>query len=146
MGGGSLQVSLFDKDALVTTQNLKIGSLRIRERLRELEKSCNHYDQLVEEFIRNDLVGFERLYLKETGYQKCDTYGRFLLQIPFSGKNGRIILLQKKNFMTRYEQIVHKSAQVLAEDMDIDQESASLIVPTLVVLKNFMDAFHAESL
>ena len=39
VGGGSLQVSLFDKDALVTTQSLKMGSMRIRERLKELEKT-----------------------------------------------------------------------------------------------------------
>ena len=47
VGGGSLQVSLFDKDALVTTQSLKMGSMRIRERLKELEKSHTHYDQLI---------------------------------------------------------------------------------------------------
>ena len=28
VGGGSLQVSLFDKDALVTTQGLKMGSFK----------------------------------------------------------------------------------------------------------------------
>lgn len=33
IGGGNVQISLFDKDALVTTQNFKMGSLRIRERL-----------------------------------------------------------------------------------------------------------------
>ena len=33
LDGGSTQVSLFDKDALVTTQNLRMGSVRIRERL-----------------------------------------------------------------------------------------------------------------
>ena len=33
VGGGSIQISLFDKDALVTTQNILLGSLRIRERL-----------------------------------------------------------------------------------------------------------------
>ncbi len=38
VGGGNLQISLFDKDALVTTQSLKMGSVRIRERLKELEK------------------------------------------------------------------------------------------------------------
>lgn len=38
VGGGSLQVSLFDKDALVTTQSLKMGSLRIRQRLRNWKK------------------------------------------------------------------------------------------------------------
>ena len=29
VGSGSMQISLFDKDALVTTQNLKLGALRI---------------------------------------------------------------------------------------------------------------------
>ena len=28
-----MQVSLFDKDSLVTTQNIRIGNLRIRERV-----------------------------------------------------------------------------------------------------------------
>ena len=60
VGGGSLQVSLFDKDALVTTQGLKMGSLRIRQRLQELEKTTIHYDKLVEEFefIRNNKYFF----------------------------------------------------------------------------------------
>ena len=53
IGGGNLQISLFDKDALVLTQSIRMGSLRIRERLKELEKTTPHYDRLVEEFIRN---------------------------------------------------------------------------------------------
>ena len=65
VGGGNLQVSLFDKDALVTTQSFKMGSMRIRERLKELEKTTTHYDQLIKEFIRNDLTAFQRLYLKD---------------------------------------------------------------------------------
>ena len=52
VGGGNLQISLFDKDALVTTQSLKMGSVRIRQRLKELEKTNTNYAQLVEEFIR----------------------------------------------------------------------------------------------
>ncbi|MFR6137286.1 MAG: hypothetical protein ACLUI0_11900 [Blautia massiliensis (ex Durand et al. 2017)] len=31
IGGGNLQVSLFDKDALVLTQSIRMGSLRIRQ-------------------------------------------------------------------------------------------------------------------
>ena len=33
IGGGSIQVSLFDKDSLVATQNMKLGVLRLREQL-----------------------------------------------------------------------------------------------------------------
>ena len=62
VGGGSLQVSLFDKDALVTTQSLKMGSLRIRERLKGLDRTNTHSDPLEVEFIRKGLGGFQRGY------------------------------------------------------------------------------------
>ena len=32
VGGGSIQLSLYDKDNLVTTQNIRLGTLRLRER------------------------------------------------------------------------------------------------------------------
>ena len=83
VGGGSLQVSLFDKDALVMTQSLKMGSMRIRERLKELEKSHTHYDQLIREFIRNDLTAFQRLYLKDRDIRNVILMGDFLTDTIF---------------------------------------------------------------
>ena len=83
VGGGSLQVSLFDKDALVTTQGLKMGSLRIRQRLQELEKTTIHYDKLVEEFIRNDLMSFQRLYLKDKDIRNVILMGDFITDMIF---------------------------------------------------------------
>ena len=79
VGGGKLQISLFDKDALVTTQSLKMGSVRIRQRLKELEKTNTNYAQLVEEFIRNDLIRFKRLYLKDREIKNLIIWGIFLL-------------------------------------------------------------------
>ena len=36
IGGGSIQISLFDKDTLVSTQNLRLGVLRLQELLNHL--------------------------------------------------------------------------------------------------------------
>ena len=85
VGGGNLQISLFDKDALVTTQSLKMGSVRIRQRLKELEKTNTNYAQLVEEFIRNDLTGFKRLYLKDRDIKNVILMGDFLTETHFPG-------------------------------------------------------------
>ena len=145
VGGGSLQVSLFDKDALVTTQSLKMGSLRVRERLRELEKTSTHYDQLVEEFIRNDLISFQRLYLKDRDIKNVILMGDLLTDTIFREERQDNIIT-KEEFMNRYEVTANKSEQVLAEEMGIDPEYANLIVPTMVICKNFIDLFHAEYL
>ena len=65
IGGGSLQISLFDKDMLITTQNIKLGNLRIRERLMDLEHAALSYETLVEEFIRNEIISFKKIHLKD---------------------------------------------------------------------------------
>ncbi len=145
VGGGSLQVSLFDKDALVTTQGIKMGSVRVRERLKELEKSTIHYDQLVEEFIRNDLTSFQRLYLKDREVRNVILMGDFLTDIIFH-EDLTDHIISRTEFENRYELTAHKSTHQLAEEMDIDPEYASLVVPTMVICRSFLNIFNAESM
>ena len=145
IGGGNLQISLFDKDALVLTQSIRMGSLRIRERLKELEKTTPHYDRLIEEFIRNDLMSFQRLYLKDKDIRNVILMGDFITDMIFQEEmEDRIIT--REEFMKRYEDTVGKSVDLLAQEMEIDPEYASLVVPTMVVCRNFIDIFNAESL
>ena len=145
VGGGSLQVSLFDKDALVTTQSLKMGSMRIRQRLQELEKTTIHYDKLVEEFIRNDLTNFQRLYLKDRDIKNVILMGDFITDMIFQ-EEMKDKIITRDEFMKRYEDTVDKTEDVLAQEMEIDPEYASLVVPTMVVCRSFIDIFQAEAL
>ena len=145
IGGGNLQISLFDKDALVTTQSLKMGSVRIRQRLKELEKTNTNYAQLVEEFIRNDLTGFKRLYLKDREIKNLILMGDFLTETIFREERQDNIITRAE-FEKRYENTVYKTETSLSEEMDIDPEYAALIVPTMVICKDFMDLFNAEAL
>ena len=145
VGGGNLQISLFDKDALVTTQSLKMGSVRIRQRLKELEKTNTNYAQLVEEFIRNDLTGFKRLYLKDREIKNLILMGDFLTETIFREERQDNIITRAE-FEKRYENTVYKTETSLSEEMDIDPEYAALIVPTMVICKDFMDLFNAEAL
>ena len=145
VGSGSIQVSLFDKDALVSTQNLKLGSMRIRERLRDLEKTTPHYDQLVGDFIRNDLGSFQRLQLKDRTISNLILMGDFLTDTIFQEEMADNIIT-KAEFDKRYDETVNKTELELSREMDIDPEYASLIVPALVIIKSFIEIFNAESL
>lgn len=145
VGGGNVQVSLFDKDALVTTQSLKIGSLRIRERLKALEKETHRYDELIEEFIRNDLTAFQRLFLKDREIKNVILMGDLLPDTVFREEiTDRIIT--NEEFYGKYNLVIRMSEEELAERFQIAKESASLVVPTVVICKNFMEIFNAESM
>ena len=144
IGGGSLQVSLFDKDTLVSTQNLKIGSMRIRERLRELEKRTQHYDQLVAEFIQNDLETYQRLYLKDREITNVILMGDFLTDTILKNEEAGSIIT-KEEFQSKYEYCTARSDMELAEELDLDVEISSLILPTMVILRSFIQSFHAQA-
>ena len=145
IGGGNLQVSLFDKDALVLTQSIRMGSLRIRQRLKDLEKTTPHYDRLVEEFIRNDLMSFQRLYLKDKEISNLILMGDFLTDTIFQEKSGENIIT-KTEFLKKYDSIVNMSDYDLADSMGLESEYASLIIPNMVIIRNFIELFQAEAL
>ena len=65
IGGGSIQLSLFDKDTLVTTQNMQIGVFRLNEQLRKIGAKPSHTVSLLEEMINEQLTVFKKLYLKD---------------------------------------------------------------------------------
>ncbi len=65
IGGGSIQISLFDNDTLVSTQNMKLGVLRLQERLNHVDASISRYDTLIEEIVESQMNVYKKLYLKD---------------------------------------------------------------------------------
>ena len=79
--------------------------MRIRQRLKELEKTNTNYAQLVEEFIRNDLTGFKRLYLKDRDIKNVILMGDFLTETLFKEERQDNIIT-KSEFLNRYDKTV----------------------------------------
>ena len=65
IGGGSIQISLFENNTLITTQNLKLGVLRIWESLKMLNAKSSAFEELIEELCITHLNVFQKLHLKE---------------------------------------------------------------------------------
>lgn len=81
IGGGSIQISLFEKDVLVTTQNLKLGVLRLAEKLQKLKPRTNQIDELLSEMIDNQLAVFKKLYLKDDEIKHIIVVDDYISQI-----------------------------------------------------------------
>ena len=64
IGGGSIQLSLFEKDKLEVTQNIDLGIIRLHERLKGLDVKPSRYEDMLNEMIGSQLSVFSRLYMK----------------------------------------------------------------------------------
>ena len=146
VGGGSIQISLFDKENLVTTQNIRLGTLRLRERLTDVAERTVHYTAVMEELLNNELRTYRKLFLKDRNIQNILLVGSYIQYvnqyIHSSSESSRITRTEFFNF---YDDFMNQGSQVMAEKMGISQENSSLLLPTLVMYKRLMDETGAEN-
>lgn len=145
IGGGSIQISLFDKDMLITTQNIKLGSLRIKERLMKLENSTLHYETMVEEFIQNEIVSFKKIHLKDRKIENVILVGDYIPDILVNYV-GEQRVIKKEQFMELYQNIINRSPIELAMYLNIPLENVYLLLPTAIIYRRFMDEFGADTI
>ncbi len=145
VGGGSIQISLFDKERLVTTQNVRLGILRMRDMLVDLKLRTNNYEQLLEELIDNQLGSFKRLYLKGRDIQNIiivDDYISYIMQ-KIGGEQDTITTGQ----FSAFESILHtKTPEQIAKSLGMAEESASLLPPSASLIKRILKLTKAELL
>ena len=87
IGGGSLQISLFEKDKLSVTQNLRSGVLRIREQLDRVGASSVQNASLIEEMVNTQLNVFKKLYLKDRDISRIVVIDDYLSEAARQGGN-----------------------------------------------------------
>ncbi len=146
VGGGSVQISLFDKDALVSTQNMRLGTMRIRERLAEVESRTNHFGDVIEEMINNELKSYKRLYLKDREIKNMILVGDYITQFMNRNGQGHSLMLDREEYFQLYREIITRTPQEMVQRMGMVSENVSLIMPAMIIYKRFIEETGAETI
>ena len=146
IGGGSIQISLFDKDALVTTQNMRLGVLRLREKLQVLQNQTGYYEEIVEEMINNQLLLFQKMYLKDREIKNIiivDDYVSPILHDKEICKN-RPGYIERNTYMGFVDYVRKKSDFEISELLSVPEENVSLLFHSAILIKRMMEIMEAE--
>lgn len=148
IGGGNVQVSLFDKDALVVTQSFRLGSLRIKELLLLVEKETSHYEKLVEELVHNQILGFKKLHLKEKKAEHIILMGNTFMERLFEKNEGleKSGTISLETFMKEYNWVMEHSAEEVSVALGISLEYAESMVPALIIYRVFIEELGAQNM
>ena len=127
IGGGSIQISLFDKDTLVSTQNLRLGVLRLQELLNHLNAGSTQMEQLVDELATAQLDD----YLSPWAVRKAHERG-----------DGNA-MVDSKAFYQLMEALRTRGTTELAKRMDIAEEKVPLVYISAVLTKRIAELMGA---
>ncbi len=148
IGGGSIQLSLFEKDTLVATQNLKTGVLRIHATMEQVHATRLKYMELVSELVNSQLSVFSKLYLKDKSIDNIiviDDYVSPLIQkYKFSSdKEGYV---SRSDYLGFLEQANQVSDIVVAKKLNIPEENVPLLYVSGVLIKCILDVTSATNI
>ena len=137
IGGGSIQLSLFDNDKLVSTQNVRLGVLRIQDYLNRFSAKSFQVEDLIYEMAMARLDTYEKLYLKDREIQTLIIVDDYLSPwaVRKCGGDSEKAVLEAKDFEALYEMLRGQNPAQTAAVMDLSEERLPLVFISAVLIK-----------
>ena len=146
IGGSSLQISVFDKDKLITTQNVRIGRITTRNRLYPVAKNNEHFEQLLKELLAHEIAGFGKLYQKDRQIRTLIATNKEL-QLLFRSLYPRreSLIITKQELQNARDRFVPMNSEELSKACSIPTEFAMFVTPALIICLYLLEHFESES-
>lgn len=147
IGSGSLQVSIFEKMTLVTTQNISIGAGRLDEMYLVPSESVTTMETMLKELIDNDIHTFEKMFLKEREIKNVIIVGDSLVSHlrRCLEKEARGVPTVE-DFGRFYQKIIGKSAGELGRILEIPAEYVTMVTSSVLLYQALLEASKADTI
>lgn len=136
IGGGSIQLSLFDNDTLVSTQNLRLGVLRLQDYLNRFAVRNSQTEELITEMALARLDTYKKLYLRDREIRNLIVVDDYISPWAVRKREtGGKAFLETADFDRLFEVLHGKNPVLVARAMAIPEERVPLVFISAVLIK-----------
>ena len=150
IGGGSIQISLFEKDTLFATQNLKMGVLRLYTAMKQVQATRAKYSYLISELVSSQLQVFAKMHMKDKKIENIiliDDYVSPILQgMKFGKKEKDFGSITGKEFRKVLEKGENFSDQQVAKSLTIPEDNVPLLYVSGALIGCILEITKAENI
>lgn len=145
VGSGSTQLTLFDEGKLISTQNILLGSLRMREVMARLSVSGANYHHVLEEYIDDDMGDIRKIFFSDTVIKNMIVTGEYMNYMfrDSENKNERPYITREE-FEEKYEILLTSSAEDIEKRFNVSRELVSVWIPSSMIYKKVLDIADAK--
>ena len=168
---GSMQISLFDKDSLVSTQNLPLGVMAIGTILSKIPVHSWMQRSIIEEVVNKELGTYKKMYLKDRdlknrGIKNLIAIGELVLYLArdevdyvasYREKNtaltagesqgtwmGATDRVSAEDFMAYVDRLCQMSQDQIEERFGVNAGYATLLMPAAIIFRKVVEMTGAE--
>lgn len=148
IGGGNIQLSLFDNDTLFTTQSLKLGVLRLHERLLQMRPRPSQMGEILEEMIDSQIHVFRKMYMKDRQVNHLIVVDDYVSRVIRSGnidtnKNG---VVSAADFLAFASRLYTVGKESLADELGIPEENVELLAISAKIIERLLCLLEIEAI
>ncbi len=133
VGGGSIQLSLFDNDTLVSTQNLRLGVLRLQDSINRFAVPNSKVENLIDEMAMAQLGTYKKLYLKDREIQNLIVVDDYVSPCMVR-QYGSEVMLEPGDYREFQNRMVAGNLSRTAQTLGIPDEKVPLVfIGTILV-------------
>lgn len=143
IGGGSIQLSLFDNDTLVSTQNLQLGVLRTQEFLNRFAASGVKAGYVMEEMAMAQLSAYKKLYLKDREIRNLIVVDDYVSPCLVR-MNGRESMMELSDFSGFWEKLHAGGVTQVAQEMGLTEERVPLVLISATLIRKIAGLMGAQ--
>ena len=144
IGGGSIQISLFDNEALVTTQNIRLGVLRAMDMLAALQPKTRDMEGILKELVDNQLQVFRKLYLKGRSIKNLILIDDYVSTMLYH-KGSKDRSFTSEGFKEMYMKLRTMTKGEISKEYGINEETVPLLLPALTLVGRVIKITKAEN-
>lgn len=134
IGYGNIQMTVYDKSQLISSNNYRLGISRLRENILGKEVKKNEYSKLIYESIKGDFDEYYNSYIKDRVIDDFIVIGSELKYLEAISHKNKVKL-----------EDVKKMHETLFNNEDISEDKALLLAPLLVLVEGFASMTQAIS-
>lgn len=145
IGGSGIQITLFRKGELITTQHLEMGSVRIRELLGDRGQSKERYQRQIEEYVSKKMEVFRAIYLEEE-VESIIILSDYCVEVvkAMNGKRKEDEVISATKLLAYIMKLQEKSLEEICKELNLSSDKDPLILPSMVIYKTLIAGVGAS--
>ena len=146
-GGGGMQITVFAKGQVVTTQHLALGTMRMREQLERKSNNLAQYELQIEELVDKELEVFQSMYMNNVQIKYLIIMGDYISEISKKiEKEKEDNTIQVSKFLKYIRKLDKKNLEAISEELNLSDDNDALIIPYMMIFKCMAEKVGAENL
>lgn len=147
IGSGGVEASVYKDGYLNYTENIKVGSLRLREILHDLERKTLDFPDMMDAFVES------RIYLLKSRIKECGLKNMIgiggelkVIAVLCDHKIEDVVKLHRKELLKLYETLKSMSTQNIVQKYGIATDRAEILLPSVIVFIKFLELVDSDVL